>query len=73
MRAKNHPELRLYSSETDLVMAIKRSIDPMIIELEAKLVSQDGQILDLRVSVDGGKIKMEYCVSNIDPSKGAGT
>ena len=51
-------------TESELLNALKNSLDPCFAHLEEKLLEGDGKVLDIRVTVKAGTIKLEYGVSH---------
>lgn len=52
-------------SQSQILNALKGSLDPIFAYLEDKLAEGDGKFLDIRVAVRGGKISMSYGVNDI--------
>lgn len=52
-------------TESELLNALKNSLDPCFAHLEEELLGGDGKVLDIRITVKSGKIKLEYGVGEI--------
>ena len=52
-------------TDSELLNALKNSIDPIFAHLEEKLLEEDGQSLQILVTVKAGKISLKYGVAKI--------
>ena len=52
-------------TDSELLNALKNSMDPIFAHLEEKLLEEDGQALQILVSVKAGKISLKYGVAKI--------
>ncbi len=52
-------------TDSELLNALKNSMDPIFTHFEEKLLEGDGKVLEIAVSVKEGKIKLQYGIGEI--------
>lgn len=52
-------------TDSELLNALKNSMDPIFAHLEEKLLEGDGKVLEISVSVKAGKIKLQYGIGEM--------
>ena len=72
MQRRGIGEMRIKLTEKgtavfELLNALKNSLDPCFAHLEETLLEGDGKVLDIRITVKAGKIKLEYGVGDLVP------
>lgn len=60
-----HIETDRKITQSELLCALKDSMDPLFALLEEKLLEEDGQSLQILVDVKAGKISLKYGVAKI--------
>jgi len=54
-------------TQSELITALKRSMDPIFAHLEEELLKGDGKVLDIQITAKGGEVKLLYGVGEIQP------
>ncbi len=53
-------------SQSDIITALKGSMEPIFDHFEQKLLEGDGKTLHMSISANGGKVNLKYGITDIE-------